>query len=214
MEPFKHYSFHKWSKFLEKNSHSCFIQIRAKDGSYYEININHHDKSNLSLGDEIAKGMISKFLYFYTSGINYRDEEVQESEKKVIGTLPILPMSVPLLMLDDELVRTTAVTMVQSLMRNEQVIGMVCKYWMVHFSQLKKFNFYQGSFPPWTLSLPREKFSYCEEFLPDVSEELISPASFVNWDVLDGHSFAHGPDAMHILLDVDWISVLKIIIEV
>ena len=55
MEPLKHYTFNKWAKFLETKGHTCFLQVRAMDGSYFEVNINNHEKSNLLLGDEIEK---------------------------------------------------------------------------------------------------------------------------------------------------------------
>ena len=79
------------------------------DGSYFEVNINNHVKSNLLLGDEIEKS----------------DGEIEKNERKVSSALPTLPMCVPLLLLDDDVVRSTAVSMVTSLFCEGQAIGMV-----------------------------------------------------------------------------------------
>ena len=73
------------------------------------MNINNHVKSNLLLGDKIEKS----------------DGEIEKNERKVSSALPTLPMCVPLLLLDDDVVRSTAVSMVISLLREGQAIGMV-----------------------------------------------------------------------------------------
>ena len=101
MDPFGHYSYLAWRKFLKKNNYSCFIQVREKDGAYFETNINGHKKNNLFLGDELSS-----------------------ENKKVIAAIPRLPTSMTLVFLDEDLIKTIALRIIKTLMQNGQDVGM------------------------------------------------------------------------------------------
>ena len=47
-----------------------------------------------------------------------------------------------------------------------------------------------------------------------IDSDLISPDQFVNWENLDSRSITEGPLDIHLLVDIPWITILKILIEV
>ena len=47
-----------------------------------------------------------------------------------------------------------------------------------------------------------------------IDSDLISPDQFVNWENLDSSSITEGPQDIHLLVDIPWITILKILIEV
>ena len=72
----------------------------------------------------------------------------------------------------------------------------------------------QEDFPPWKLSLPKAKFRHMSNEVKVIDSDLISPDQFVNWENLDSNSITEGPQDIHLLVDIPWITILKILIEV
>ena len=62
--------------------------------------------------------------------------------------------------------------------------------------------------------MPREKLIYSAEYLENVDGANLSPATFVNWRNLDCNTLIEGPPEVHLFIDLPWIYILKIIIEV
>ena len=50
--------------------------------------------------------------------------------------------------------------------------------------------------------------------LTNIKDEFIEPQNFVNWENLTRKSLLDGPDDVHILVDLPWITILKVLIEV
>ena len=53
-----------------------------------------------------------------------------------------------------------------------------------------------------------------QDALNNISDEIIAPQQFVNWENLSRKSLLDGPEEMHLLVDLPWLTILKILIEV